>query len=134
MISTTTNLYHFYTQLTDTNFANAVHLTSLLENLRNTFHEFRDHEAIENQFIMTRLKDKMRELSVRSNAVCNCHADNRLTDMLELVRDGFKCAEKTEMDRNNYGLQLQSALEDFTKHFLPHMEEEEKVCMINYLC
>lgn len=113
--------------LTATNFANVGHLTKLLENLIKTFQEFIAHEQIENQFIMKKLKNKLRSLSIQNTAVCNCHKDNRLTDMLKFLQDGYKCTKKSELDRHNYGLQLRQALEDFTEDFLPHMEEEEEV-------
>ena len=48
--------------------------------------------------------------------------------MIRLLKDGYK--KKTEQDRLNYGLQLKKALEDFTRIFLPHMKEEEEVCII----
>ncbi|XP_045165355.2 F-box/LRR-repeat protein 5-like [Mercenaria mercenaria] len=113
--------------LTATNFADVVHLTTLLENLIRTFQEFIAHEQIENQFIMKKLKNKLRSLSIQNTAVCNCHKDNRLTDMLKFLQDGYKCTKKSDADRNNYGLQLRQELEDFTETFLPHMEEEEEV-------
>lgn len=76
---------------------------------------------------MKKLKEKLKALSIRNTALCNCHSDNRLTDMLELVQDGYKCTQKTELDRKNFGLKLRKALEDFTEQFIPHMEEEEEV-------
>ncbi|KAK3102932.1 hypothetical protein FSP39_015038 [Pinctada imbricata] len=114
-------------RLTGTNFSDVRHLTTLLENLAHTFQEFRAHEQIENKYIMQKLKDKLNMLSIRSTAVCNCHSDNKLSEMLQLLQDGYKCTEKSEMDRINYGLKLRSALEDFTEKFIPHMEEEEEV-------
>ena len=47
--------------------------------------------------------------------------------MLKFLQDGYKCTKKSDLDRNNYGLQLRQELEDFTETFLPHMEEEEEV-------
>lgn len=114
-------------QVSESNFADISHLTNLLENLANTFKEFKAHEQIENKYIMKKLKDKLRALSVRNTAVCNCHSDNQLTDILELVQDGYKCTQKTETDRKNFGTKLRKALEDFTETFIPHMEEEEAV-------
>ena len=76
---------------------------------------------------MKKLKNKLRSLSIQNTAVCNCHKDNQLTDMLSLLEDGYKCTKKSESDRKNYGIKLRHALEDFTKTFLPHMAEEEEV-------
>ena len=117
----------FFLQVSEINFADTSHLTNLLENLVNTFKEFKAHEHIENKYIMKKLKEKLKTLSIRSTALCNCHSDNRLTDMLELVQDGYKCTQKTEIDRNNFGRKLRKALEEFTEKFIPHMEEEEEV-------
>ena len=76
---------NFFLQVSEINFADTSHLTNLLENLVNTFKEFKAHEHIENKYIMKKLKEKLKTLSIRSTALCNCHSDNRLTDMLELV-------------------------------------------------
>ncbi|XP_060082201.1 F-box/LRR-repeat protein 5-like [Ylistrum balloti] len=117
----------YLNMVSDINFTNVGHLTSLLENLCNTFKEFHNHEQVENQFIMNKLKEKLKCLSIKNHAVCNCHSDNRLTEMLNLFQDGYKCTEKTDADRVNYGIKLRTALEDFTNNFLPHMEEEEEI-------
>lgn len=110
-----------------TDFADYGALESLLHELYQTFREFRCHEQIENQLIMTKLKKKLKALSIHDSAVCNCHSDNRLSDMLALVRDGYSCTNKSATERVNYGLKLQHALIEFTEKFLPHMKEEEEV-------
>ncbi|CAL1544915.1 unnamed protein product [Lymnaea stagnalis] len=121
-------LVHKYSDLiTTTDFRDEDHLTTLLENLKNVFSEFKAHERIENMLIMKRLRIKLRAASVTSAAVCNCHSDNRLTDMLDLVLDGYRWTQKTERERQLYGRKLRHALEDFTQNFIPHMEEEEEV-------
>lgn len=97
----------------------------LLDTLFRTFVEFKSHEQIENRFIMKQLRIKLKALSIKNTAVCNCHKDSRLKDILQLLQDGLN--KKTIADRINYGLQLKTSLEDFAKVFLPHMEEEEEV-------
>lgn len=113
--------------MTETNFHDAFRMTSLLENLSTTFKEFKAHEQIENRCIMRKLKEKLRALSITNTAVCNCHKDNKLTEMMSLFRDGYRCTGKTVADRVNYGLKLRQALEQFTDQFIPHMKEEEEV-------
>ncbi|KAH9519340.1 F-box/LRR-repeat protein 5 [Bulinus truncatus] len=113
--------------ITSTDFSDEQHLQVLLKNLQNVFSEFKAHEHIENSLIMKQLKNKLRAASVTSAAVCNCHNDNRLSEMLHLVLDGYKLTQKTTTERQNYGDRLKTALEDFTKKFIPHMEEEEMV-------
>ncbi|KAL5013391.1 hypothetical protein ScPMuIL_007661 [Solemya velum] len=120
-------VYKYLEMLPSTNFSDVVNMTTLLENLLITFREFKAHEQIENKYIMTKLKAKLRKLSIQNTAVCNCHSDNRLSEILSLLRDGYRTAEETAGDRVNFGLQLQRTLEDFTEKFLPHMEEEEEV-------
>ncbi|KAK2165310.1 hypothetical protein LSH36_52g07052 [Paralvinella palmiformis] len=118
-------VHNYFAMIQSTNFTDGVDLQQLLECLSRIFFEFKTHEQIENRFIMKRLKLKLKRLSIKNTAVCNCHKDNNLTEMIRLLKDGYK--KKTEQDRLNYGLQLKKALEDFTRIFLPHMKEEEEV-------
>ncbi|GIX84853.1 hypothetical protein CDAR_490711 [Caerostris darwini] len=114
-------------KLTCTDFTDYTALESLLHDLHHTFCEFKSHEQIENKYIMRKLKKRLKLLSIHDAAVCNCHSDNKLSDMLALVQDGYSCTSKTEAERINFGLKLQHALQEFTGSFLPHMKEEEEV-------
>ncbi|KFM78401.1 F-box/LRR-repeat protein 5, partial [Stegodyphus mimosarum] len=114
-------------KLTCTDFSDYVALESLLHDLHHTFCEFKSHEQIENKYIMRKLKKRLKSLSIHDAAVCNCHSDNKLSDMLALVEDGYSCTSKPEADRINFGIKLQNALQEFTGSFLPHMKEEEEV-------
>lgn len=78
-------------------------------------------------FLTSRNLCSLQALSIHDSAVCNCHSDNRLSDILALVRDGYSCTNKSATERVNYGLKLQHALIEFTEKFLPHMKEEEEV-------
>ncbi|KAL8575501.1 hypothetical protein ACOMHN_013052 [Nucella lapillus] len=121
-------LVHKYLDLvSSTNFTDVGHMTSVLEKLCRTFDVFRTHEQIENRFIMQRLKEKLTALDITDAAVCNCHSDNRLAEMQNMVVDGYRWAQREEKDRVRYGLRLRHALEDFTQVFIPHMKEEEEV-------
>lgn len=117
----------FASQVSSTNFYDVNHMISVLEKLCHTFHMFKAHEQIENHFIMRRLKEKLTALDITDAAVCNCHSDNRLAEMLSMVLDGYRWAQKSQRDRVKYRLKLKKALEDFTQDFLPHMKEEEEV-------
>ncbi|XP_076310784.1 F-box/LRR-repeat protein 5-like isoform X2 [Tachypleus tridentatus] len=110
-----------------TDFSDYVALKSLLDILHQTFSEFKCHEQIENKYIMKKLKLRLKDLAIQDVAVCNCHSDNRLSEMLAFVKNGFSWTKKSESERQNFGLQLQHALEDFNEIFLPHMQEEEEV-------
>ncbi|GFN88863.1 F-box/lrr-repeat protein 5, partial [Plakobranchus ocellatus] len=110
-----------------TDFRDEMHLMSLLQNLNNVFNELKAHERIENIFIMRELRSKLRAASISDPAVCNCHSDNRLTEMQDLVLDGYKWAKMPQRERQMYGRKLRQALENFTENFLPHMDMEEQV-------
>ncbi|XP_014663872.1 PREDICTED: F-box/LRR-repeat protein 5-like [Priapulus caudatus] len=121
-------LVQIYSQkLTSTNFKNYCDFENLLSDLYATFIEFKTHEKIENEEIMKRLKLKLKALSISNSAVCNCHSDNRLSEMLELFHNGFRCNRRTDLERLRFAAELRFALEDFTGKFIPHMQEEEDV-------
>ncbi|XP_074644838.1 F-box/LRR-repeat protein 5-like [Tubulanus polymorphus] len=117
----------YYDLLSNTNFSCELELQMLLQNLSNTFNEFKRHEKIENEYIMSRLQSKLRALSIHNTAVCNCHKDNRLSDILSLVQLGYQCLHRPKPEITFYALQLKQALEAFTENFIPHMKEEEEV-------
>ncbi|XP_013408873.1 F-box/LRR-repeat protein 5 [Lingula anatina] len=121
-------LVHKYCDmLSSVNFSSDFDLEMLLQNLCNTFAEFKAHEQIENELIMKRLKHKLKALQITNTAVCNCHSDNRLTEMIEFFKSGLEKVTSNPADRINYGKQLRETLEEFTEQFLPHMKEEEEV-------
>ncbi|KAG8196333.1 hypothetical protein JTE90_013818 [Oedothorax gibbosus] len=112
-------------KLVCTDFSDYVSLDSLLRELHHTFCEFKSHEQIENRYIMRKLKKRLKLLSIQDAAVCNCHSDNKLQEMLSLVEAGYACCHEEE--RKSFGRRLQRALQDFNSTFLPHMREEEEV-------
>ncbi|KZS10931.1 Uncharacterized protein APZ42_024579 [Daphnia magna] len=114
-------------QLSTTDFRSNGALEHLLPLLENTFTEFKSHEHIENQYIMERLKQRLKLVDVTSQSVCNCHGDSQLVEILNLLRDGYTCTSKSISERINFGSQLQKAVSEFTKQFIPHMEEEEEI-------
>ncbi|KAK7102063.1 F-box/LRR-repeat protein 5-like [Littorina saxatilis] len=121
-------LVHKYLDMvTSTNFSDVGRMACVLEKLCHTFNVFKAHEQIENRFIMRRLKEKLLSLDITDAAVCNCHSDNRLTEMLSLVLEGYRWTQRSKSERIKYGMRLRHALEDFTKDFIPHMKEEEEV-------
>lgn len=131
-------------QMSTADFRSQGALEALLRLLEKTFAEFKTHEHIENRFIMERLKQRLKAVNAtNSQAVCNCHGDNRLVEVvriemiprdhqvshtylllqiLKMVQDGYTCS-----DRMLFGLQLRKAVSEFTDKFLPHMAEEEEV-------
>ncbi|XP_037092753.1 F-box/LRR-repeat protein 5-like [Pollicipes pollicipes] len=114
-------------QLSTTDFNNAAEMACFLSSLLETFKEFQQHEQIENHFIMDRLKRRLSALSVYNSAVCSCHQDNRLTEMLEMVQNGVAGEHGSERERQLFRCQLRQKLDEFTDNFLPHMEEEEQI-------
>lgn len=115
-----------YFQMRETNFYNSYHLKKALALLHSTFTEFRAHEQIENKFIIKRLKLKLQQLSIKNDAVCNCHKDSKLLYILDLLRMGHRKLRSFN-ERKTYVKELREALQEFTNDFLPHMREEEEV-------
>ena len=78
-------------QINQDNFAGHGELEALLESLINTFVEFKTHEQIENKLIMKTLKAKLKRLSIKNSAVCNCHKVSTVTSTgLPRVRKKMK--------------------------------------------
>jgi len=69
-----------FLQLSAADFRNNEALETLLPLLEKTFSEFKTHEHIENQYIMERLKQRLKIMNVTCHAVCNCHKDNDLVE------------------------------------------------------
>ena len=57
---------------------------------------------------------------------------SRLSELVRLVSDGLHCEFSSEAERIDYGNRLKSAIANFTVDFIPHMNEEEEVCMSVY--
>ncbi|XP_077983093.1 F-box/LRR-repeat protein 5-like [Glandiceps talaboti] len=115
-------------KLQATNFSDHTAWQLILDKVKTTFSDFKIHERIENECIMQKLKCRLKGLKIEIAAVTNVHSDNHLTDMLEMVDDGYHLdRSKTEDDRINFGRMLTKALKEFTKDFLPHLKEEEEV-------
>ncbi|XP_019936959.2 F-box/LRR-repeat protein 5 [Paralichthys olivaceus] len=106
-------------KLSKTNFSNNNDFRSFLQSLCATFKEFKMHEQIENEYIISLLQQ-------RCCTVYNVHADNKLSEMLTLFEKGLHSV-KSEYEQLNYVQQLKERLEAFTQDFLPHMKEEEEV-------
>ncbi|XP_077389618.1 F-box/LRR-repeat protein 5 isoform X2 [Festucalex cinctus] len=106
-------------KLSETNFSNNSDFRSFLKSLLATFKEFKMHEQIENEYIISLLEQ-------RCCTVYNMHSDNKLSDMLLLLEKGLHNV-KSEYEQLNYAQQLKERLEAFTQDFLPHMKEEEEV-------
>ncbi|AWP11191.1 putative F-box/LRR-repeat protein 5 [Scophthalmus maximus] len=106
-------------KLVKTNFSNNSDFRSFLQSLCATFKEFKMHEQIENEYIISLLQQ-------RCCTVYNVHSDNKLSEMLSLFERGLHSV-KSEYEQLNYVQQLKERLEAFTQDFLPHMKEEEEV-------
>lgn len=116
-------------KLIHTDFANNDALFVLLTNLQGYFNEFKSHEEIENEFIMKKLKSKLKSMSIHNSAVCNCHTEDEFTPLFNLVDLGYLHVNKTKTpsQKINFGIKLREAINQFAKNFVPHMKEEEDV-------
>ncbi|CAF0705363.1 unnamed protein product [Brachionus calyciflorus] len=112
-----------------TDFANSDALVSLLSNLNSIFDEFKSHEEIENEHIMTKLKTKLKAMAIYNSAVCNCHTEDEFTPLFKLVEMGYLYLNKTKSisEKISFGVKLRKALNHFTQKFIPHMKEEEEI-------
>ena len=71
-----------FLQLSKTNFSNNNDFRSFLQSLCATFKEFKMHEQIENEYIISLLQERCR-------TVYNVHSDNKLSEMLSLFEKGL---------------------------------------------
>lgn len=68
-------------QMQCVDFRDGSEVVSLLQDLDLTLYEFKSHESIENIFIMDQLKNRLKQHQIQNTAVCDCHNDNRLSDV-----------------------------------------------------
>uniref|UniRef100_A0A0P4W836 F-box domain-containing protein n=1 Tax=Scylla olivacea TaxID=85551 RepID=A0A0P4W836_SCYOL len=121
-------LVNIYTRkMSCVDFRDVPEVVTLLQDLDTTLREFKSHESIENIFIMDQLRNRLKQHQISNTAVCDCHNDNQLSDVVQLVRRGTQVRERSVGERITFGLQLQQAFQAFVNTFLPHMEEEEQV-------
>ncbi|KAB7501894.1 F-box/LRR-repeat protein 5 [Armadillidium nasatum] len=74
-----------------------------------------------------KLKNRLKQRHIYNSAVCDCHKDNRLSKVMNLVRNSKHLQRCSIGERVNFGEELQKCFFDFVKEFLPHMEEEENI-------
>ncbi|KAK4299223.1 hypothetical protein Pmani_028485 [Petrolisthes manimaculis] len=121
-------LVNIYTQkMQCVDFRDGPEVVSLLRGLDFTLREFKSHESIENIFIMDQLKNRLKQRQITNTAVCDCHGDNRLADVVQVLKTGIGVRQSSIGERLRFGLRLQRAFDDFVSNFIPHMEEEEQV-------
>ncbi|KAK3857539.1 hypothetical protein Pcinc_036210 [Petrolisthes cinctipes] len=121
-------LVNIYTQkMQCVDFRDGPEVVSLLRGLDSTLREFKSHESIENIFIMDQLKNRLKQRQITNTAVCDCHGDNRLADVVQVLKTGIGVRQSSIGERLRFGLRLQRAFDDFVSNFIPHMEEEEQV-------
>ena len=68
-----------------------------------------------------------------NEAVCNCHEDSVLLEVIGLVEKVYMA--QTQKERILYGLRLQRAIKNFLDDFVHHMEQVQNRyhCMNIYL-
>lgn len=101
----------------------------LLKELSSTFMELKQHEEIENKYIMKILKRKLQGEALRKLLV-HLHAHSHISDILKqvhCVEEKFQSGIST--DFKILGSSLNSAIQGFFEEYVPHMKEEEQVCI-----
>jgi hypothetical protein len=81
---------------------------------------------------MKKLKKKLKQHSTMDNTelICNCHKVDRFSPLMSLFRDGYAFIRGGNADRMSYGVKLHKAMMKFYDDFVPHMHEEENVCLV----
>jgi len=110
-----------------TDFSNSISFSCLLNELMSTFLEIKQHEEIENKYIMKILKRKLQGEALKKLLV-HLHAHSHIADILNHVR-------KTEREFNeglctnlkDQGRKLNKVIQHFFEEYVPHMVEEEQV-------
>ncbi len=105
-----------------TDFSDDFAVRGLLHSLNHTFHEFKHHEEIENQYILEKLKTRVAKSDLL-DILCNIHHNTHVKDILLMV----KKAVNGELQNSLFKIELQNAIKEFIDDFLPHMKEEEEV-------
>ena len=107
-----------------TDFSDDFAVEGLLHSLNHTFHEFKHHEEIENQYILAKLKTRVAK-SELFDILCDIHHDTHVKDILSLVKKAVML--NGNLQRSSFKVELQNAVKEFIDDFLPHMKEEEEV-------
>lgn len=115
-----------------TDFTSLNEFEDLLKGLERILFELMAHEEIENQFVMKKLKVKLKEDRTleQNDLICNCHKEDRFTPLQNLFRDGYAFIRRGNADRISYQIKLHKVIKQFYEDFLPHMHEEENVMSI----
>lgn len=115
-----------------TDFTSLNEFEELLKGLERILFELMAHEEIENQFVMKKLKVKLKEDRTleQNDLICNCHKEDRFTSLKNLFRDGYAFIRRGNADRISYQIKLHKVIKQFYEDFLPHMHEEENVMSI----
>jgi len=110
-----------------TDFTSLNEFEDLLKGLERILFELMAHEEIENQFVMKKLKVKLKEDRTleQNDLICNCHKEDRFTPLQNLFRDGYAFIRRGNADRISYQIKLHKVIKQFYEDFLPHMHEEE---------
>ena len=108
-----------------TDFTDDFAVKGLLHSLNHTFHEFKHHEEIENQYILQELKNRVTKSDLL-DILCNIHHDTHVKDILMLVKKAV-AFNGDSLQRSMFKAELQNAIKEFIDDFLPHMKEEEEV-------
>ena len=116
-------------QVFSTDYSDDFAVEGLLNSLDRTFHEFKHHEEIENQYIMAQLKMRVTKAELQE-LLSDIHHDTHVKDILMLVKKAVQHKFADTFQRPLLKLELQKAVREFIDDFLPHMEEEEEV----YIC
>lgn len=110
-----------------TDFSSSKAFSDMLTELYETFTELKQHEEIENKYIMHILKRKL-EGEALKKLLIHLHAHSHIADILNQInKTNKKLRSGKYMDMQQKGTKLNAKLHSFYNDYVPHMIEEEQV-------
>ena len=98
----------------------------LLDDLTAKFNQLKNHEEIEDNYIMAPLQPRL-STDCKVSLKNDIHGDDRLGALLESVERVQRKGMWSVGDRMEFLVGLQEDIYSFIHDFLPHLEEEEQV-------
>ena len=99
---------------------------SLLDDLTAQFSQLKNHEEIEDNYIMAPLQPRLSS-DCKVSLENDIHGDDRLESLLESVERVRRKGTWSVGDRMEFFVGLCEDIHNFIHDLLPHMEEEEQV-------
>ena len=121
----------FLFQIESTDFSSSEAFSDLLADLSHAFTELKQHEEIENKYIMHILKRRLQGEALKKLLV-HLHAHSHIADILNQIhKTKKKLRSGSFMNMQQQGTKLNAQLQSFYDDYMPHMIEEEQVTFLH---